>query len=231
MGTRQRKRTLLSLGAVLAVLGILALASPGFLGLAQAEKAGKQSAAPSKDGVRLGVTERQQELKGEEGGCCCARSGRTTCSAEGATCCCGKKLLAQAGPSAAARALKAQDKPKESKEEMMKASPGAMAKGTAARKAILDHQKALGNDGVFGCCIRPGCTFCSSSADMCPCAMNLRKGGPVCPECWGGWQVGQGRLGGVDPAKVQVIPKSKLKMMYEMKSKNFKKASESSDKK
>ncbi|MBI1914083.1 MAG: hypothetical protein HYS12_05010 [Planctomycetes bacterium] len=229
MGTRERKQAVLSLGAVLAMLGVLALAGPGFLGLAQAEKVGKESAAPSKDDTRLGVTERQQALKGEEG-CCCARSGRAACSAGGETCCCGKKLLAQAGPGSAALALKAQDKPKDSKEEM-KASPGAMAKGTAARKAILDHQKALGNDGVFSCCIRPGCTFCSSSADMCPCAMNLRKGGPVCPECWGGWQVGQGRLDGVDAAKVQVIPKSKLKMMYEMKSMNFKKASEGADKK
>lgn len=110
------------------------------------------------------------------------------------------------------------------KSKMMKASPQAMAKGAAARQAIRDHQQALASDGVYRCCIKPGCTFCSTAADMCPCAMNLSKGGPVCPECWGGWTAGQGRLGNIDPAKVQVIPLSKLKMMYKMKAMNFDKA-------
>jgi hypothetical protein len=66
---------------------------------------------------------------------------------------------------------------------------------------------------------------------MCPCAENLHHGDPVCPECWGGWIAGHGRLKDVDPSKVQVIPKSKLKMMYDMKAKNFEKAAGGSDKK
>jgi hypothetical protein len=112
---------------------------------------------------------------------------------------------------------------KESEKEKMKASPEAMAKGQAARKAMEAHRKALAKDGVHSCCIKPSCVFCAAAGDMCPCAMNLKKGMPVCPECWGGWQAGFGRLDGVDPAKVQVLPKAKLKMMYEMKAKNFQK--------
>lgn len=201
MGAYKGKLTLLSLGAVLAVLATLGFSVPGPQGLAQEEKATKASA-----------------LK-EGGGCrCSAEGGSECCSAKGGNCCCARKLLAQADP----------EKPKE---EMMKASKEAMAKGETARKAISEHQKALAKDGVYSCCIKPGCTFCSTAGDMCPCAMNLRKGGPVCPECWGGWVAGHGRLDGIDASKVQVIPKSKLKMMYDMKAMNFKKALGDSDKK
>ena len=116
---------------------------------------------------------------------------------------------------------------------MMKASPAAVAKGDAARKAIAEHQKALSNDGVYSCCIKPGCTFCSTAGDMCPCADNLAKGEAVCPECWGGWFAGNGRLKGVDPGKnmenVKVLPKEKMKMMYDMKAMGMQKATEGSD--
>ena len=137
--------------------------------------------------------------------------GGESCSAEGGNCCCANNDLVKAD----------QEKPKD---EMMKASKEAMAKGETARKAITDHQKALAKDGVYSCCIKPGCTFCSTAGDMCPCAMNLAKGGPVCPECWGGWTAGHGRLKDVDASKVQVVPKSKLKMMYDMKAMSFEKA-------
>ncbi len=114
---------------------------------------------------------------------------------------------------------------------MMKASPEAMAKGDAARAAMLDHQKALKAEGVYSCCINPGCAFCSTAGDMCPCAMNLKQGKPVCPECWGGWHVGKGRLPGIDPGdrtqNIKVLPKDMLKMMYDMKAMGLKRASES----
>ena len=117
----------------------------------------------------------------------------------------------------------------------MMASPEAKAKGNTARAAIIDHQKALKNDGVYSCCIRPGCTFCSTSADMCPCAENLKNGKAVCPECWGGWYAGKGRLRDVDPGKnmenIHVLPKAKMKMMYDMKEMGLKKAAKGSDEK
>ena len=195
MVTRRKTLTLLSLGAVLAVVAVLGLVIPGPRGLAQEETT-----------KAIAFTESAR--------CCSSGNGRgDCCSGERGSCCCAKNVLAKAE----------QEKPKE---QMMKASKEAMAKGEAARKAITDHQKALVKDGVYSCCIKPGCTFCSTAGDMCPCAMNLAKGQAVCPECWGGWQAGQGRLKDIDASKVQIIPKEKLKMMYDMKAKNMKKAIE-----
>ncbi len=118
---------------------------------------------------------------------------------------------------------------------MMKASPAAVAKGDAARAAVVEHQKALTADGVYSCCIKPGCTFCSTAGDMCPCGMNLAKGEPVCGECWGGWFAGKGNVPGVDVSKnmdkIHVLPKEKMKMMYDMKEMGLKKAAEESGKK
>ncbi|GEM_PF-3181348 len=208
MINRHGKLRLLSLGAGLAVIAAAGFFVSGPVGLAQGDKATKGSAST------------------EGKGCCSsAKSGDKCCSGEKAKCCCARKAQGEDGLESVALAQDGQDKqePKE-KEKMMMASPEAKAKGTAARKAVEEHRKALAKEMVYGCCIKPGCNFCSLAGDMCPCAMNLRKGGPVCPECWGGWQVGFGRLEGVDAAKVQVIPKSKLKMMYEMKTMSFQKA-------
>jgi len=138
----------------------------------------------------------------------CVQGCNTRCSGEDSLCCCGKSQA------------KKGDEPKD---KMKMASPEAMAKGMTARKAIIEHQKALTGEGIYGCCIKPGCTFCSTSTDMCPCAANLRKGGPVCAECWGGWHAGKGRLTGVKLESVELLPKEKLKMMYDMRSKNFEK--------
>ncbi len=231
MSTRQRMLTTLSWSAVVAVLAAVGFAGPRLLGLTPGQNAAQASLAALTQGdtARKGIVEHQDILADEGRSSCCAKSKGGCCSAAGGKCCCGKNLLVQAGPAGPqllALAPAEQGKAEEPKGQMKMASPEAMAKGVTARKAILDHQKALTGDGVYSCCIKPGCTFCSSSADMCPCAMNLAKGDPVCPECWGGWTAGKGNLPGVQADKVQVIPKSKLKMMYDMRSKNFEKAAE-----
>ncbi|MCI0640837.1 MAG: hypothetical protein L0Y70_17320 [Gemmataceae bacterium] len=148
---------------------------------------------------------------------CCQHASSSCCQQEETFCCCGNAdhVCPQGTVPIALQ--------KKSQKEEMKASAEAMAKGKAARQAVEAHRKALDKDGVHSCCINPSCVFCAAAGDMCPCAMNLRKGMPVCPECWGGWQSGFGRLEGVDAAKVQIAPKDKLKMMYEMKAKNFQK--------
>jgi len=160
-------------------------------------------AKPQEQREEMATIAAAEENSFHEGGTVCC------CSAEASLCCCGKD---------------SETKSDEPKDNMKMASPEAMAKGMKARQAIVGHQKALTGEGVYSCCIKPGCTFCSTSADMCPCAANLRKGDPVCPECWGGWQAGKGRLTGVEAEKVKVLPKEKLKMMYDMRSKNFEKA-------
>jgi hypothetical protein len=105
-----------------------------------------------------------------------------------------------------------------------KASAAALDKGVKARKAFLDQEGALMEDGVYDCCMKPGCAFCAAAADGCPCAKNLAKGGPVCAECWGGWQAGRGALPGVKADKVQVLPKDKLKTLYDLRARKLKEA-------
>jgi len=148
--------------------------------------------------------------------CCCSKPASDAPAPK--SCCCAAQGVDC--PTKKGAAAVVQDKKKDMK-DMPMPSAEAMAKGKTARKAIQEHQKVLQTDGTYSCCIKPGCTFCSTSADMCPCAKMLAMGGPVCPECWGGWQAGAGRLDGVQADKVKIIPQDKLKMMYMMRAKNF----------
>jgi hypothetical protein len=52
----------------------------------------------------------------------------------------------------------------------------------------------------------------------------VKKGNAVCPECWGGWQAGQGQVRGIDPAKIPLASKETLKKLYDMKAEKLKKA-------
>lgn len=105
-----------------------------------------------------------------------------------------------------------------------KASPAATMKGVATRKALLAQVSALMEDGVADCCIDPGCGFCVIAADGCGCAGSLAKGGPVCPECWGGWRAEQGMLPGVKPENVKMLPKDQLKRLYDLRAKKLEEA-------
>ncbi|MCI0457377.1 MAG: hypothetical protein L0Z62_10445 [Gemmataceae bacterium] len=215
MSTPRRKIALLSLGTAVPLLVVLGVASPTLEGLTATNQTNPLATVKGE-----AVTPREDAGTPTQECMCRARSSNGCCAESEVKCCClGERFSARPQQRGDQVALAGGDK------EKMKASPEAQAKGKAARKAILDHQKALAKDGVFGCCIKPSCTFCSTSADMCPCAKMLAKGGPVCPECWGGWQAGKGRLNGVNPEKVKIIPQDKLKMMYDMRSKMFEKAS------
>lgn len=103
-------------------------------------------------------------------------------------------------------------------------SPAALAKGVAARKALLAQVEALTDEGKAECCIHPGCAMCVIATDGCGCSASLSEKGPVCPECWGGWLAGQGMLDDVDPTKVQVFSRDTLKKVYEMRADKLEKA-------
>jgi hypothetical protein len=131
--------------------------------------------------------------------------GRSCCGEPGGTCCTTR-----------VRAVLQDDK--------KKAGEAAVAKGDTARKALVEQRKALAKDGVWDCCIEPGCVFCQTAADGCPCEANLKKGLAVCPECWGGWQAGQGQVPGVNPARIPLPAADLLKKLYDMKAEKLKKA-------
>jgi len=137
--------------------------------------------------------------------------------------CCSVEVVEESGsPPDPLLALLIQDaeKPAASKSEG-EASPGSIDKGVATRKALLAQLMSLMDDGVADCCNDPGCAMCLIAADRCDCGPSLTKGGPVCPECWGAWQAGQGMIPNVKPEDVKVLPKSALEKLYESKAKKI----------
>jgi hypothetical protein len=92
------------------------------------------------------------------------------------------------------------------------------------RRALLNHQRGLKD--AYVCCTVPGCVFCQTASDSCPCGTNLRKGEAVCPECWGGWQAGQGAIPAVRKDDVKIFSKETLKTLYETRAKKFDQALE-----
>src|SRR5206468_6788312 len=75
----------------------------------------------------------------------------------------------------------------------------------AARKLHQELEKVMdtaAERGAYTCCISPPCAFCASRMAMCPCGKSLARRGPVCRECKGGWEVGEGRMSGIKPDQV-----------------------------
>src|SRR5262245_864241 len=168
--------------------------------------------------------------------CCCGRNDQECGGAAGGKCSCGTRaardnevalgqglrrleLLAFAY-SHTAELSQGEDQAKQEKP----VSPQAKALGAELRKSLLNHQRALGN--AYICCTMPGCIFCQTIDDTCPCGTNLRKGEPVCPECWGGWQASEGAIPGVRAADVKVYSKEQLKKLYERRAKKYKQVEE-----
>lgn len=159
---------------------------------------------------------------------CCANGAGAD---EEAGCCCSKVLFVlqekknqdeKKQDEKKPAAKKKQDNKKKSTDDKKtdgkgKASQEAIQAGNEARKALVEQRTALMKDGVWNCCIQPGCIFCQTAADACPCESNLKQGRAVCPECWGGWQAGQGQVAGVNPARVPLPSRETLQKLYGMK--------------
>lgn len=150
-----------------------------------------------------------------------------------AGCRCGDKAATAPAPEATAQAATLlaragqDDEPKaEAKgHHHKKASPESAAKATAIRKSLLDLVKDLDKEGLADCCTGPPCVMCVIAADGCGCGASLAKGGPVCPECWGGWQAGIGSVKDVKKEDVKGLPPDVLKKLYDAKAKKLGEAS------
>lgn len=82
----------------------------------------------------------------------------------------------------------------------------AMTVAPGARRVYAQLRQvsdAAAKKGMYDCCLTDACEFCASHMAMCPCGKNLAAGKPVCRECKGGWEVGEGRVAGVNPADVK----------------------------
>jgi len=72
-----------------------------------------------------------------------------------------------------------------------------------AKKLLQEAKSELTRSGEYNCCIEDPCNQCALDHQSCPCYDDLKKGKPVCPECYGGWQRGEGRDKKVKPADVK----------------------------
>jgi hypothetical protein len=88
-------------------------------------------------------------------------------------------------------------------------------------QSLHDHMEkvtqAAAKRGDYTCCINPPCEFCAVHMASCPCGKMLAMGKGVCRECKGGWDVGEGRIPGVDAAKVKGMSANDVMKMMQSK--------------
>ena len=87
------------------------------------------------------------------------------------------------------------------KTEPNKLTPAAKIK--TAKKLLQEVKSELTRSGEYNCCIEEPCNQCALDHQSCPCYDDLKKGKPVCPECYGGWQRGEGKDKRIDKKKVE----------------------------
>ncbi len=81
--------------------------------------------------------------------------------------------------------------PSRQKTEPKKLAPAEKIK--SAKKLLQDAKSELTRQGKYDCCIEEPCNQCALDHQSCPCDSDLKNGKPVCPECYGGWQRGEGK--------------------------------------
>ena len=85
------------------------------------------------------------------------------------------------------------------------AAPASAKQKIEQAKTLLSEAKqALQDDGKYDCCIKEACDACALAHQNCNCRKAVKSDKPVCPECYAGWQRGEGRVSGVDPNQVKL---------------------------
>jgi len=77
------------------------------------------------------------------------------------------------------------------------------AKIDQAQTLLREAKQELAQDGKYNCCIKDPCDRCLLDHQSCPCGDEVKKGKAVCPDCYAGWQRGDGIVKGVNPKKVK----------------------------
>jgi hypothetical protein len=98
---------------------------------------------------------------------------------------CPKCGMALVPDSASEQTKDSQEKPS------AKLSPAEKIK--QAKKLLSEATGQLTREGKYKCCIEVPCNQCAMDHQNCSCYEDLKAGKPVCPECYGGWQRGEGR--------------------------------------
>lgn len=72
-----------------------------------------------------------------------------------------------------------------------------------AKSLLAEARKELVQDGQYNCCIKDPCDRCALDHQSCPCADEVKSGKSVCPDCYAGWQRGDGIVKGVKASSVK----------------------------
>lgn len=79
----------------------------------------------------------------------------------------------------------------------------AVEKIKTAKKLLQEAKSELTRQGKYDCCIEEPCNQCALEHQSCPCHKDLKNGKPVCPDCYGGWQRGEGKDKDIKPDDVK----------------------------
>ncbi len=82
-------------------------------------------------------------------------------------------------------------------------SAAAIEKIKNAKRLLVEAKSALTREGKYKCCLEVPCNQCALDHQSCPCYTDLKEGKPVCPECYGGWQRGEGKDKTINPSDVK----------------------------
>ena len=72
-----------------------------------------------------------------------------------------------------------------------------------AQSLLAESKRELAQDGKYNCCIKDPCDRCALDHQNCDCAEDVKAGKAVCPDCYAGWQRGDGIVKGVKASKVK----------------------------
>lgn len=89
------------------------------------------------------------------------------------------------------------------------AEHGMMPVPKAAKRlqaSVNKYKTQLTGQGKYTCCINPTCDFCATHMGACPCGKMAAMDRPVCRECKGGWEAGEGVITGKTAADIKVMP-------------------------
>jgi hypothetical protein len=95
------------------------------------------------------------------------------------------------------------EKAEATRDQQASESSTANEKISQARSLLAEAKRELTEEGKYSCCIKDPCDRCALDHQSCPCADEVKAGKSVCPDCYAGWQRGDGIVPGVKAEKVK----------------------------
>jgi len=83
------------------------------------------------------------------------------------------------------------------------AMPPPPKQAVKLQKSINNYKAQLAKQGKYACCVQPSCDMCATHMGGCPCGKMASMGKPVCRECKGGWEAGDGAISGKEASEIK----------------------------